>query len=89
MKRSNVVKIRCKHLLTIPNERLQRWQNVLVVAKLFKLVNDKRNGGKEKGSLEWPKAFHYKSCAVLMNNFLQHPLDFNKYTGKTTTLDTA
>ena len=47
----NVVKIRRKHLLTIPNERLQRWRNVLVVVRLFELVNGKRNREKEKGSL--------------------------------------
>ena len=35
------------------------------------------------------KAFHNISCAVLINYFRQHPLDFNKYTGKHTTLDTA
>ena len=46
------MKIRCKHLLRIPNERLQIWRNVLVVVRLFELVNGKRNGEKETGSLQ-------------------------------------
>ena len=46
------MKIQCKHLLRIPNERLQIWRNVLVVVRLFELVNGKRNGEKETGSLQ-------------------------------------
>ena len=46
------MKIQCKHLLRIPNERLQIWWNVLVVVKLFELVNGKRNEEKETGSLQ-------------------------------------
>ena len=50
-KLSNVVKIRCKHLLTIPSEGLQRWRDILVVARLFELAKGKKSGEKDKGSL--------------------------------------
>ena len=72
------MKIRCKHLLRIPNERLQIWWNVLVVVRLFELVNGKRNGEKETSSLQkWSKIsvptvcdlYHVQvNCSARMHN---------------------
>ena len=73
------MKIRCKHLVTIPNERLQRWRNVLVVARPFELVNGKRNGEKENGvcrngqGLRFPNACDL--CHVQVN--CSAPVDNN------------
>ena len=58
------MKIRCKHLLTIPNERLQRWRNVLVVVRLFELVNGKRNREKEKRYVEIVEDFGFQMFVI-------------------------
>ena len=72
------MKIRCKHLLRIPNDRLQIWRNVLAVVRLFELVNGKRNGEKETGSLQkWSRIsvpnvcdlYHVQvNCSARMHN---------------------
>ena len=65
------MKIRCKHLLTISNESLQRWRNVLVVARLLELVKGKRNGEKEKAAFRNGQGFRFPNvcdlCHVRIN----------------------
>ena len=58
------MKIRRKHLLTIPNEILQRWRNVLVVVRLFEPVNGKRNGGRKREPVGMVKDFGFQMFVI-------------------------
>ena len=59
--------IRCKHLLTIPNESLHRWRNALVVVRLFELVNGKRKRERkgERKPVGMAKDFDFQMLVIL------------------------